>query len=160
MSNTSRYVSSFIGIDPGKSGAIAVVSSTLGNYAIPFDEEEYIDTIRNVQREGMVFAVVEHVGAMPKQGVSSTFAFGQNFGWILGMLSAFEVPYELVRPQKWKRMFSCTSDKNTSVQVARRLFPNVNLMKTERCSKPHDGMAEALLMASYARSICPYPVVG
>lgn len=159
MSNTSRYVSSFIGIDPGKSGAIAVVSPTLGNYAIPFDEEEYIDTIRNVQREGMVFAVVEHVGAMPKQGVSSTFAFGQNFGWILGVLSAFEVPYELVRPQKWKKLFSCTSDKNTSIQVARRLFPDVNLMKTERCSKPHDGMAEALLMASYAKSICPYPVL-
>ena len=158
--NSTRYVSSFIGIDPGKSGALAVVSGVLGNYAIPFDEGEYINAIRSAQREGMVLAVVEHVGAMPKQGVSSTFAFGQNFGWILGVLSAFEVPYELVRPQKWKKHFSCTSDKNTSIQVARRLFPDVSLMKTERCSKPHDGIAEALLMASYARSICPYPVVG
>lgn len=144
---------SFIGIDPGKSGALAVVGRTLGDFAITFDEEGYIQAIENAKREGDVFAVVEHVGAMPKQGVSSTFAFGQNFGWILGVLAALEVPFELVRPQKWKKHFSCTSDKNTSVEVAKRLFPGVSLMASERCRKPHDGMAEALLMAEYARRL-------
>jgi len=156
MNSQSNYVTSFIGIDPGKSGAIAVISSILGTFSIPFDETEYMETIRIALDEGDVFAVVEHVGAMPKQGVSSTFAFGQNFGWILGVLSSFRVPYELVRPQKWKKHFSCTSDKNTSIEVARRLFPNVNLKRTPKCSKLDDGMAEALLMASYAKHICPY----
>ena len=69
----------------------------------------------------------------------------------MGVLSALGVPYELVRPQKWKREFSCTSDKNTSIAVARRMFPTVPLLATPRCKKPHDGMAEALLMAEYCR---------
>jgi crossover junction endodeoxyribonuclease RuvC len=81
------------------------------------------------------------------------FNFGENFGFICGVLEALKIPYELVRPQKWKRMFSCTSDKNTSIEVAKRLFPSAQLMRTDRCRKPDDGMAEALLMAEYARRI-------
>ena len=54
-------------------------------------------------------------------------------------------------PQKWKKEFSVTSDKNTSIEVAKRLFPNVNLKATARCKKDHDGMAEALLIAEYCR---------
>lgn len=141
----------YIGIDPGLSGAIAVISPN-GAYAIPFDEEEYVTTLKScIDEKYAIRAVVEHVGAMPKQGVASTFKFGTNFGWIQGVLFALGIPYELVRPQKWKKEFSCTSDKNTSVSVARRLFPSVSLLATPRCNKPHDGMAEALLMAEYAR---------
>ena len=88
---------------------------------------------------------------MPKQGVTSTFNFGENFGWIQGVLDSFGVSYELVRPQKWKREFSVTADKNSSIAVCKRLFPNVSLKRTERCTKDDDGLAEALLMAEYAR---------
>lgn len=141
----------YIGIDPGQSGALAVISPQ-GTFAIPFDEDEYIDTLNAcVQEGGGIRAVVEHVHSMPKQGVASSFKFGQNFGWILGVLAALEIPVELVNPQKWKREFSCTSDKNTSIAVARRLFPTTSLLATPRCKKPHDGMAEALLMAEYCR---------
>ena len=98
--------------------------------------------------------MLEHVGAMPKQGVSSTFKFGMNFGIIQGMLIALGIPFELVRPQKWKKEFSCTSDKNTSISVAQRMFPDVDLKRTARCSKPHDGICEALLMAEYCRRRC------
>lgn len=140
----------FIGIDPGLSGALAAITPN-GAFAVPFDEDEYVDTVKAAVANGSVKAVVEHVSAMPKQGVASTFKFGQNFGWILGMLYALNVPVELVRPVKWKREFSCTSDKNTSIAVAKRMFPTVSLLATPRCKKPHDGMAEALLMAEYCR---------
>lgn len=141
----------YIGIDPGLSGAMGVISPH-GTFAIPFDEEEYVTTLNScIDEKYAIRAVVEHVGAMPKQGVASTFKFGANFGWIQGVLFALGIPYELVRPQKWKKEFSCTSDKNTSVAVARRLFPSVSLLATPRCKKPHDGMAEALLMAEYAK---------
>ena len=99
------------------------------------------------------FCVVEHVNAMPGQGVTSCFSFGQNFGFILGLLTAFRIPYELVRPQKWKKEFGCTSDKNTSIEVAQRLFPDVDLRRTPKCQKPHDGKAEALLLAEHARRL-------
>lgn len=142
----------FIGIDPGKSGALAVIDDE--GYVLntnTFDENDYVAVLSEMSSAGNVKVVLEHVGAMPGQGSVSMFNFGANFGFIKGLLAANNLPYELVRPQKWKRMFSCTSDKNTSVEVAHRLFPNVDLRRTTRCSKPHDGMAEALLMAEYCR---------
>lgn len=149
----------FIGIDPGKDGAMAILGYRDTPILIPFSEAEYANQLRRLTictRNGidaLVFCVVEHVGAMPGQGVTSCFSFGQNFGFILGLLTAFCHPYELVRPQKWKREFSCTSDKNTSIAVAQRLFPGVDLRRTPKCTKPHDGICEALLMAEYARRL-------
>lgn len=142
----------FIGIDPGKSGALAVINDDgCVLHTSTFSEDDYASILRNMSTSGNVKVVLEHVGAMPGQGSVSMFNFGANFGFIKGLLAANNLPYELVRPQKWKRMFSCTSDKNTSVDVAHRLFPNVDLRRTTRCSKPHDGIAEALLMAEYCR---------
>ena len=164
----------FIGIDPGKDGAMAVLGYRCYDAPtlVSFDEEEYAYQLHRIGaavrlstspaadpalEKTEAFCVVEHVNAMPGQGVTSCFSFGQNFGFILGLLTAFRIPYELVRPQKWKKEFSCTSDKNTSVKVAQRLFPGVDLRRTPRCAKPHDGMAEALLMAEYARRIHGQP---
>ena len=155
----------FVGIDPGKDGALAILGYRETPILIPFSETEYANQLRRVApffvatgTEGVIdqretFAVVEHVNAMPGQGVTSCFSFGKNFGFILGLLTACRIPYQLVRPQVWKKEFGCTSDKNTSIEVAQRLYPNANLYRTERCTKPHDGRAEALLMAEYARRI-------
>lgn len=96
-------------------------------------------------------ACLEHVGPMPKQGVTSTFHFGECFGFIQGVLKASDIPFELVRPQKWKKEFSITRDKNTSIEVCKRLFPDVSLKRTEKCKKDDDGLAESLLLAEYAR---------
>ncbi len=152
-----------IGVDPGKDGAMAMLGYEAAPVVVPFDVEAYRKFLQLVYLQSggpyekdspvftKVFCVVEHVNAMPGQGVTSCFSFGENFGLIQGLLRAFCIPYELVRPQKWKREFSCTKDKNTSIEVAKRLFPGVSLKRTERCTKDHDGMAEALLMAEYAR---------
>lgn len=151
----------YIGIDPGKNGGIAVIHDVnkynhkvIDNHVYSDDKlielvklYEYIHRVDNEY----IFCILEHVHAMPKQGVSSTFNFGMNFGFIQGVLKAYGIPYELVTPQKWKKEFSCTSDKNTSIEVCKRLFPNVNLKATDRCRKDHDGMAEALLIAEYGR---------
>nr|DAO72696.1 MAG TPA: HOLLIDAY JUNCTION RESOLVASE [Caudoviricetes sp.] len=88
---------------------------------------------------------------MPGQGVTSMFNFGQTFGWAQGVLEAMGISYELVQPQKWKKEFSITGDKNSSIMVCKRLFPGVSLLPAERCRKDNDGMAEALLMAEYAK---------
>ena len=149
----------YCGFDPGKDGALAILGYRDDPVLVPFDEEGYATWLRRLSLltrngiDGRVFCVVEHVGAMPGQGVTSCFSFGRGFGFILGLLTAFCHPYELVRPQKWKKEFSCTSDKNTSIEVAKRLFPGVDLRRTPKCTKPHDGMAEALLMAEYAKRL-------
>lgn len=145
-----------IGIDPGKSGALVVRLSDGRMEGVAFDADLYRDKLYAVGRlcaeygESAV-CCLEHVGAMPKQGLSSTFNFGENFGFIQGLLVANRIPYELVRPQRWKKAFGITSDKNTSIQVCQRLFPGLNLFRTEKCRKPHDGIAEAALMCEYAR---------
>ena len=140
----------YIGVDPGKNGGIAIIDSD-GVIAFPFSEERLLIELDGIAQEYECICYLEHVHAMPKQGVSSTFNFGMNFGFIQGVLKAYAIPYELVTPQKWKKEFSCTSDKNTSIEVCKRLFPGVNLKATERCRKDHDGMAEALLIAEYGR---------
>ena len=144
----------YIGIDPGKSGALAVLYDDWGGNVvvrvIKFDSREYAQTLRDLSGQ-RVKACLEHVGAMPGQGVTSMFNFGQNFGYIKGLLEAFQIPYELVRPQKWKKTFGITGDKNSSIEVCKRLFPFAQLRRTDRCRKDDDGKAEALLMAEYAR---------
>lgn len=143
-----------MGIDPGKNGGIAILEGEIGHvdliHVLPYTDLEMLRTADILNGEDCM-AVVEKVGAMPGQGVTSMFNFGQGFGYIRGVLEAKRIPYELVPPQKWKKEFSVTSDKNSSIEVCKRLFPMVNLKRTERCTKDHDGMAEALLMAEYAR---------
>lgn len=145
----------YIGIDPGKSGALAIIRDDGDVQLVAFDETAYIDALRHTQGvDGVRGCVVERVAAMPKQGVASMFSFGENYGYIRGVLATLSIPYEVVTPVKWKRAFGVTADKNTSVAVAQRLFPSVSLLRTDKCRKPHDGFAEALLMAEYARRSC------
>ena len=119
----------YIGIDPRKNGGISFMEDgNNSSEAYPYSDDVLINNLGLIYAQGFQNAVIcylEHVHAMPKQGVSSTFNFGVNF--------------------------SCTSDKNTSIEVCKRLFPGVNLKATDRCKKDHDGMAEALLIAEYGR---------
>ena len=144
-----------LGIDPGKSGALAAMymdsNKKITDIAIaPFEELTYRDVLSDCVGKDIV-CCVEKVGARPGQGVVSMFNFGRNFGIIEGMLIALQLPYQLVTPQAWKKEFSLTGNKQTSIDVCKKLFPGINLLATERSRKEHDGMAEALLMAEYAR---------
>ena len=143
----------YLGVDPGSSsGAFAVIRDTTVIAVAPFDEGAFLDIVAWLGKEQeKTKCCLEKVSAMPKQGVSSTFTFGVNYGWLRGVLDLGEISYQEIRPQQWKKEFGLNSDKARSVEVCRRLFPNVDLLRTPKCKKPHDGMAEALLMAEYAR---------
>lgn len=141
----------YVGIDPGKSGAIAIILQDGTVETHTFDANVYVHTLRFLSPKFTLICCVEKVGAMPGQGVVSMFNFGHNFGFIEGLLQAYGVPYQLVPPQTWKKEFSLTSDKAKSIEVCQKLFPNVSLLATARSRKPSDGIAEALLMAEYAR---------
>ena len=141
----------YIGIDPGKDGALAIIWPETAPTITPFGEDGYNMAFKAVTIGGKAVCCLERVGAMPGQGVTSMFKFGENFGFIQGLLTAYSIPYELVTPQKWKKEFQVTGDKNSSIAVCKRLFPGVSLRRTGRCKKDHDGIAEALLMAEFAR---------
>lgn len=139
----------FCGIDPGHGGGIAVIREDGSVVTSVFDEAGYKSILQTLNGSSLV--IVEDVHAMPKQGVTSMFNFGFNKGWILGVLYALGIPTQLVSPQKWKRAFGLDNDKQKSIECAMRLYPNANLYATPRCKKMHDGIAEALLMAEYAK---------
>jgi len=91
------------------------------------------------------------VHAMPKQGVSSTFKFGQNFGTLLGILAALGIPHERITPGKWQKEFglirrdkneTITEKKNRHKARAQELFPAVRVTH---------AVADALLIAEFCR---------
>ena len=143
----------YIGIDPGKNGGYAIINEILEEIeTFPWDDKQFAEKMGECGCYGNeVRCCLEKVGAMPGQGVTSMFSFGKSAGFIEGVLTANKIPYQLVPPQTWKKAFSLNASKLNSIEVCRKLFPDVDLYRTERCKKPHDGMAESLLMAEYAR---------
>ena len=139
----------WMGIDVGKNGGYAIITGDSAQ-TYPYDDTGFVEAVRSLAGNGAK-VVVEKVGAMPGQGVTSMFNFGKSAGFIEGALRACGVSYQLVTPQTWKKEYALNNSKQKSIDVCKRLFPNVNLRRTERCTKDHDGMAEALLMAEYAR---------
>lgn len=140
----------FIGIDPGKKGALAIIDGE--NIEIhPYDQTEYISVLKIVKQHGNVTCCIEDVHALRGNGITSSFVFGKSYGWLLGMLDTLGIPYQAVSVQKWKKEYGLNSDKAKSIEVCHRLFPNVSLKRTERCKKDDDGLAEATLLAEYCR---------
>lgn len=144
----------YIGIDPGKNGGIAAIEN--GVVKVASLSEHTLLEMKNFpamfghKDDKRMLCCLEQVHAMPKQGVTSTFSFGENFGYIKGVLEAYGIPYQEIPPQRWKKEFGLNSDKKRSIEVCKRLFPYVDL-KPPLGRVDHDGMAEALLMAEYAR---------
>lgn len=176
----------FIGIDPGKQGAIATVdgSGVMANafptplvHSVRGRDEYDLRSITAILRRWhddlteRVFATVEKGQPMPPEvpgGSVANFARGVARGWEW-MLVALEIPYQLVAPVTWQRVMHAgtpgSDTKQRSIMAAQRLFPGVRLQRTQRSTKPHDGIAEALLLAEYGRrvhqgAVFPGPVHG
>ena len=146
----------YIGVDPGTNGGFAVIDTDNGERVFPWDDKLFVEEMARCKDDfgfyaEKIVACVERVGAMPGQGVTGMFHFGKNAGFIEGVLTALGIPYQLVVPRKWKAEFGLSGIKADSIEVCRKLFPEVSLRASDRCRKDSDGMAEALLMAEYAR---------
>lgn len=145
----------YIGVDPGKNGGYALICDNEVDVH-PWDDQGFVTWLIGVKAVAKangehIFAAVEKVGAMPRQGVSSTFNFGKSAGYIEGVLSALGIGFQLVPPVKWKREFSLIGkDKRASVATCRKLFPGLDLKRTDRCRTESDGEAEAVLICLYA----------
>jgi len=103
-----------------------------------------------IRRYAPSMAVIERVSAMPKQGVVSVFGFGRSYGEARGVVGALNIPMHLVTPQKWKKHFGLSSDKDQPRALATRLFPSVS---EHFKLKKHDGRAEAALIALYGAQV-------
>ena len=143
-----------IGIDPGISGAIAVLDAgglLVAHSAMPTYQPGKASRVNaaalcaflDPYRAG--HAILEQVGAMPGQGVASMFSFGHAAGSVEGVLAALGISYELVTPQTWKRAYKLNGKpKDASRALAQRLYPGAPLGR-----KKDSGLADALLLARY-----------
>jgi crossover junction endodeoxyribonuclease RuvC len=142
----------YMGIDPGAKGGIAYIfDNMIATSPYSGDILKSMCDIMTQYEDTEVVCCLEQVHAMPGQGVTSMFNFGQNFGYIKGVLEANKIPYQEVPPQTWKKEFSLNGEKEKSIEACKKLFPNTSLLATNKCRKEHDGMAEALLLAEYGR---------
>jgi crossover junction endodeoxyribonuclease RuvC len=151
------------GIDPGVSGAISVLEDK--KIIEVFDMPTMIDGKKNKKqvngsqvtniikerlnndKEKEVVVVVEHVNAMPGQGVTSMFNFGQSFGVIKGICSALSLPIYFVRPTKWKKHFNLIkTNKDASRTKVIQVYPHIS---SKLSRKKDSNKADAILIARY-----------
>ena len=146
----------YIGIDPGASGAIAVINSNQDIYLLkdwPGDEVQAAKIVESIFSEGYggeIRAAIEKAHAMPKQGVSSTFKFGMNYGMWKGILASHGIPFREITPKTWQKgVIAKAQDKKPAVAAAARMFPTAELYGPRGGKK--DGRADALLIADWVR---------
>ena len=109
----------------------------------------YNEILKRINIDGKqdIRVVIEHVTAMPGQGVTSMFNFGQSFGILKGICSAMQLPMYFVRPAKWKKYFNLlNSEKDASRTRAIEIFP---YFSTQLSKKKDSNKADAILIASF-----------
>ena len=150
-----------IGIDPGLSGAIAVLENNkvLNIFDMPIMSEgkknkrqlnsaQLVKLLKdNILKNEEISVVVEQVNAMPGQGVTSMFNFGQTFGAIKGVCAALGLPIFFVRPSKWKKHFELiNSSKDSSRTKAIEMYPSLS---NDLARKKDVNKSDAILIARF-----------
>tara|TARA_B100001248_G_scaffold254967_1_gene234086 strand:- start:717 stop:1208 length:492 start_codon:yes stop_codon:yes gene_type:complete len=150
-----------VGIDPGLSGAIAILENkkVLSLFDMPIMAEgkknkrqlnsaQLVNIIKeSVNLNDEIAVVVEQVNAMPGQGVTSMFNFGQTFGAIKGVCAALDLPIFFVRPSKWKKYFELiNSSKDSSRTKAIEMYPSLS---NQLAKKKDVNKSDAILIARF-----------
>ena len=152
-----------IGIDPGITGSICFFEDgkiidliEMPNMADGKKQKKQVNgaqiyneillRTKNVEKKN-IKVVIEHVSAMPGQGVTSMFNFGQSFGVLKGICSAMQLSTHFVRPVKWKKFFNLiNAEKDASRTKAIEIFPYIS---TQLSRKKDANKADAALIASF-----------
>ena len=152
-----------IGIDPGISGSICfldngkildviempIMTDGIKNKKQVNGSQVYNEISKRIKQfeKNQIRVVIEHVSAMPGQGVTSMFNFGQSFGILKGICTAMQLPMYFVRPTKWKKYFNLlNSEKDASRTRAIEIFP---YFSSQLSRKKDSNKADAILIASF-----------
>ena len=162
----------YIAIDPGSKGCITMLDpdGRMEHHFIAYEDmKDILDSVRRVKKAYplcRIVAVMEEVHAVFGSSAKGTFAFGEIFGFLKGMIFACGIPLNLVPPKEWQkeiwrpcdRIYKATDGirkaidtKATSITAARRIFPDHDLRRTPSCKNPDDNLCDSMLIAEYAR---------
>ena len=145
----------FVGVDPGKTGAIAVIDEDNNVLElINFNDNISDEMIKIKSTYNIIMASLEKVASMPGQGVRSVFSFGTNYGYWQGILDTLGIPYMLVRPQEWQKGLGLPKDrkdrKKAIAHSAKSRFPLAELYGAR--GGLLDGRSDALMIAWYTKN--------
>lgn len=166
----------YIGIDVGSKGFITLNNGGEFKFYSIQDNDAYqlSDILRDIKEQYQnVVCAIEEIHAIFGSSAKATFAFGEINGLLKGLLIANKIPYYLVQPKTWQKEMWDNKDividyqtikgkdgvktkkvvntKQTSLNTAKRIFPNIDFRKTERCKNPDDNKVDSLLICEYAR---------
>lgn len=149
-----------VGIDPGKSGGLCILDNELIMNLIPMPlnsdgDIDFGEIARFLECWHPKVVYIEKVGARPHQGVTSMFNFGFGTGGLYGICATLKLPVVNVSPQTWQKFLmgkekGVPHTKEKTIEFCMNIFPDVNLKASARCRNAHDGMADALAIATYA----------
>ena len=152
-----------IGIDPGISGSICflidgkiidvvempIMTDGKKNKRQVNGSQVFNEITKRIKeyKKDQIRVVIEQVSAMPGQGVTSMFNFGQSFGILKGICAAMQLPVFFIRPAKWKKYFNLlNSEKDASRTRAIEIFP---YFSAQLSKKKDSNKADAILIASF-----------
>lgn len=143
-----------IGVDPGIKGNTCIIWGPSKPWFTGPGAQGLLEALHDAMIPVHVF--IEKAQAMPGQGVSSMFRYGEGYGELIGILKAVRVPYTCVHPRVWtKLMFQGIptrfEGKARAAYRAAQLFPSLDLRATPRCKKPDEGKVDSLLIAEFGR---------
>lgn len=166
----------YIGIDVGSKGFITFYGNGVVEFFSIADNDFYklADILCGIKaKHPDVVCAIEEIHALYNSSAKATFSFGEINGLLKGLLIANKIPYHLIPPKKWqteiwenKDMVVSYKDvvirgktikkkdvntKQTSINAAKRLFPNIDFRKSERCKNIDDNKVDSILIAEYAR---------
>lgn len=166
----------YIGIDVGSKGFISMQhDGEWEHYSIADNDMWELNRIMSEARYHYesIAAVIEDVHSIFGSSAKATFAFGFNKGYLVGLLAANNIPFTLVAPKEWQKEMWGNSDmvvnykkmtvkgkevtkkevntKQTSINCCKRLFPTMDLRKSERSKNIDDNKVDSILMCEYAR---------
>lgn len=166
----------YLGIDVGSKGFITLNTGNELKFFSIADNDTY--QLSNILRDikelyPNVVCAMEEIHAIFGSSAKATFAFGEINGLLKGLLIANKIPYHLVQPKTWQKEMWDNKDlvvsyknikvkgkdvskkeintKQTSINAAKRIFPHIDLRKTERCKNIDDNKVDSLLIAEYGR---------
>lgn len=140
----------YAGIDSGLKGAIAIFEDRklVNCYTLPYDKEGNLDIkVFKVYLSGIKGIIIEKpAGIANRRGMLTNFT---NFGEIKGICRLLVNQVEIVYPNTWKKHYGLGSDKSGAIQLAKDLYPEINLKRSKRSRKDDDNIAEAILLGHY-----------
>lgn len=166
----------YLGIDVGERGFLTLnIGNEFEFYSIKDNDYYQLgDILKNIKEQHPnVICIMESIHAIWGSSAKSTFSFGEINGLLKGLLIANKIPYHLVPPKTWQKVMWDNKDmvvsykpvtirgkqtakkeintKQTSFNAAKRMFPNVDLRRTERCKNFDDNKVDSILICEYGR---------